>query len=639
MNCFPRLSYPALALLTAMPAASAAHFVLPPVGKALQPAHFFPLKSCRVGTPYADSLASLLPGENWQCSLTAGALPPGLNLEPDTATICGTPLDSGSYSFRILATSNDGKVREIQCALAVFSLEENEIKPGQKFSAPGPHKATGPLNFNFTFTSSFDGVSYPLGSFKNALQVLHPQWKGVETYPVYIHHRGRGFNMGDYNQGFAQHLASHGCIYVTVEDLPSFVDSKGTSAATNATYDSVREQGMESASAFQEAAQRWVVEANATPGHALYQRVDVDNIFMGGHSRGGGATHASHIRSFPYLFQNTLREPLPVKGLLYFMATDLRMYEGTVKGNQSIYPIPGPLPRTPSLFIAAEKDGDTVYPLSDQLLDRATGPATMATVYGGVHAFLSDKGSLDQYGAYITREEQMSAMFNLAVAFIKRWSTLDLSLEGMLYNNEYAGNTKVGVTAWRNMAECTVVDDFQSGNPQINALGGSNAMSGGSFSPADSIFPKITKAKQMVSLGLRHNILSLPAKTTSVYTTTIPIPHQNQSKAKCLVFRCGTVDINRQKLKGFDWMTLRVRLSSGGKSSTLTVYDCNAKSTKYLPVYQAGSRNVLDRFVNASLPLSDFPDLDPAQIERIELVFETAPGVTRQFYMDDLRFE
>jgi hypothetical protein len=621
-----------------------------------QPGPFVALKTCRVGTPYTDSVSFAAPSGTTGYGLMSGSLPAGLNLNTTNGTVSGTPTTAGSYSFTLYAQLSGSNAQPIRCALAVFSVAESEIVSGQNFGGTGPYTSVGPLDYTYTFTSSYDGIAFPQGSFPCRLQVFHPNWGGTPTppspAPVYIHHRGRGFNMASYNTNFGPHVARWGYIFITVEDFQSFSDGGYSGQSPISTYDSTAaERGMMSASAFQEAVMNWVITANSTSGHALFNRVDVDKIFMGGHSRGGGATHGSHVRSQPYMFNGTERQNINIRGVIYFMAFDLRFFSSTVAGSSVVYPVATMQPRLPSLVIAAENDGDLVYPYCDQFIDRSTGPSTFATIYGGVHAFLSDSGTYDQSYAYITRAQQMQYMFNLVIAFLKRWSNLDLSLEGLLYNNEYAGSSQVGITAYRNMMETTLVDNHQNGSSTTNTLGGTNTISGGTIDVTKSVYTPSgsppgsgptssgSSLGNMGSLNLRHGIISLPASTTTSYQLNIPSANQDQSRAKRLVFRIGSIDISAQTLKGFDYVTVRARLYNGTTSATVTLFDRNAPSTTYLPDYPGSGSNVYDRMVDASVPLSQFTGINLSAVTRIELVFETAAGVTRQVYVDDIRFE
>ena len=347
------------------------------------------------------------------------------------------------------------------------------------------------------------------------------------------------------------------------------------------------------------------------------------------------------------MFNGTQRTPINVRGLVYFMAFDLRYFSSTQSGSSVTYPVPTEQARVPSLLIAAENDRDLLYPICDELIDRASGPTTFATIYGGCHGFLTDNApnEPDYSGtgvplAYITRAQQQARIFNLVVAFMKRWADLDLSLDGLLYTNEKAGSTEVGVTAWRNMAERVLLDDHQGGNKNVNSLGGANTLSTGTWSTSGAIY---TNYGSFGSLALRHNIMSLPASTTATYTSNIPATFQDMSDARRFIFRVGAID-SGAALKGFDWVTVRVRLTDvQNDQATVTLFDTAAQNNTYLPDYPGSGSNVYDRFVEASILLSAFtagnPNLDLNQLSKVELVFETAAGATRQIYFDDLRFE
>ena len=610
---------------------------------------FVALKSVRVNNAYSDSIAFAASSTALGFGVMNGSsLPAGLSLDPVSGTVSGTPTAAASYEFILYASLPGANAQQIRCALAVFSQAESEIVASQDFSTTGPHNTTGPVSDTFTFTSSYDGVSYPQTStFNCRLQYYYPDFATAPSpAPVMVHHRGRGFNMVDYDV-MGAHIASHGIIFVSVEDYQSFYDGGGSGQTPIPAYDegvspfngdAVR--GMESASAFVEGAIEWVLAKNSQAAHPLQNRVDDEKIFATGHSRGGGQAQGSHTRSVPYTFNSVERDPISIRGIIYFMAFDLRYFGHTAAGTSVVYPIPTDMPRLPSLMIAAENDGDLFYPICDQLIDRAVGPCTFATIYGGVHNYLGDTNPAEG-SPYISRTQQQQRIFNLVVAFIKRWADLDLSLDGLLYTNEKAGSSEVGVTAWRNMAERVVVDDMQNSNKNLNTLGGSNTLSGGTWTANSSIYPNFGS---FGSLGIRHAIFSVPANTTATYTTNIPAASQDVSNTKRLIFRAGTVDVNGQSLKGFDWVTLRVRLTDAqNDTATVTLFDRAAQSSTYLPNYPGSGSNVYDRFVEASIDLSTFtaagPNLGLNELTSVQLIFETAAGVTRQMYFDDLRFE
>ncbi|MCB9933891.1 MAG: putative Ig domain-containing protein [Planctomycetes bacterium] len=614
------------------------------------PGPFIALKSVRVNDPYSDSVAFAAPNTVTGFAVNTGSsLPAGLSLNTSNGAITGTPTTAGSYEFELYAVLPGGNAQALRCALAVFSSGETEVVNGQNFTAAGPHTANGPVTETYSFTSSYDSIGYPQAStFNCRIQYYYPNFATAPSpAPVLLHHRGRGFNMMDYDL-LGAHLASYGIIFVTIEDYQSFYDGGGSGQSPNTTYDSVAERGHESASAFQEGVQQWVLAKNAQSGHPLQNRVDEKKIFMSGHSRGGGATHSSHVRSQPYMFNGTQRQNINIRGTIYFMAFDMRFFTSTVSGSSVVYPVPTPQPRLPSLIIAAENDGDLIYPICDQLIDRATGPTTFATIYGGCHNYLGDANAVE-FGAspYITRQQQMDRMFNLVIAFIKRWGNLDRSLDGLLYNNEKAGSSEVGITAWRNMAERVMLDDHQGGNKAVNSLGGANTLSSGTWSTSASIYPPTGYGDNYASLNLRHNIVTLSPSVTSTYGSNIPSASQDLSRTRRFMFRIGSVDYNAEALKGFDWVTVRVRLTDAqNDTATVTLFDRTSPANTYLPDYPGSGSNVYDRFVEANVLLSAFTaanaNLTLSQLNKVELIFETgtfSSVSSRQLYFDDLRFE
>ena len=225
------------------------------------------------------------------------------------------------------------------------------------------------------------------------------------------------------------------------------------------------------------------------------------------------------------------------------------------------------------------------------------------------------------------------------VAFIRRWANLDLSLDGLLYNNELAGSDEVGVTAWRNMAERVVVDDHQGGNKLLNSLGGTNSLSNGSWSTSSGVYPTWGS---FASLNVRHNIITLSGGSDHTYASAIPAANQDVSSARRLIFRLGQID--QGNIKGYDWVTVRVRLTdTQSDAATITLFDRKNQYAQYLPDYAGSGSNVFDRFIEANVPLDSFTgvnqNLSLNQLQKVELIFETAQGASRQVYLDDIRFE
>ncbi|MCZ6603292.1 MAG: putative Ig domain-containing protein [Planctomycetota bacterium] len=584
------------------------------------PGPFVALKSARVGQAYMDDVSFAVTGvTEWR--LLSGSLPNGLSLDTATGVIAGVPTTPISGSFRIAAVTAPTLATPIRCALAVFSQNESEWTGGQDFGTVGP-LATMLTNDSTTFTSSFDGSVYT-----TALQIHHPDLAAVTTpLPLYVHHRGRGFNFRDYDN-LLGHIASYGFICVTVEDYQSFFSPAAPSP--NSFYDISRaDAGMESGSAFHEGAIQHMLTRNTTPADPFMGKIDPSKVFVGGHSRGGGATHGSHVRGLD----------LQINGAIYFMAFDLRFFGSTIPpGVLPSYGIPDIQPRLPNLLIMAENDSDLRYPYADQIIERASGPTTSVTVYGAKHNYLGDTNPAEfgSPAAYISRIDQQRIIFNQVVAFLKRWSDLDLSLEGFLYGNEFVGSTEVGVASYRNMVEAVLIDDFQDGDPSMNSLGGMNTFTGGTRQETD-IYPLLGS---FGSLGMQNSIFIFASPTAS-YLTELP-PGTDISGRERLIFRCGQTSAS-----GYDAVTLQVRLTdAAAQSTTVTLFDRAAPSTTYLPDFQAGDPRFYDRFVEVQVPMSDFAAANPAvnldTIGSVELLFDFAfaPPVSNQIYIDDLRFE
>ncbi|MBX3459078.1 MAG: putative Ig domain-containing protein [Planctomycetes bacterium] len=607
------------------------------------------LRTGRVGMYYTDSLASVGPAGATVFAITSGSLPAGLSLNTTNGAIDGTPTTAGTTEFSAMVASATVGM-SLRCMITIFTANETEITSGQNFKATGPFAVATPIIETFTFTSSFDGITWPQASTTPCrMQIYHPNFSAASPppspAPLLVHHRGRGFNYLDYD-ALGAHVASYGFVFVSVEDYQSFVQSGGPSPYGPYDNNDIA-RCHTSASAFQEGAMRHVLTKSATQGDPLYQRIDADNIFFSGHSRGGGATHYSHHRA----------AELGIKGVIYFMAYDLRCFTEFVNGS-SVNPrysaIPTAQPRLPSLIVASECDGDLIYPLCDQLIDRATGPATFMTLYGGNHNFLGDNNANESGTVYISRAEQHSRIFNFVVAFLKRWGRNDLSLEGFLYNNEHAGSTEVGVTAWRGMTGQKLLDNHQGGNPASNTLGGANSITGANYSTAASTYPGTLPwpyTTNQPSMNLRHNIITIQSNANVTYTSTIPAAQQNMSANRRFIYRIRGLVPSAVAAKGFDWVTVRVRLTDAqNDQATITLFDRTAQNNTYLPDYLgtgSHANNYYSRFVEGNILLSAFTTANPAlnlnQLTQVQFIFEsgttTASAPYPEIVIDDTRFE
>lgn len=615
------------------------------------------LRTGRVGMYYTDSLASVGPAGATVFAITSGSLPAGLSLNTTNGAIDGTPTTAGTTEFSAMVASATVGM-SLRCMITIFTANETEITSGLSFKTAGPFAVATPIIDTWSFTSGFDGITWPqTGTAACRLQIYHPNFNAASPppspAPMLVHHRGRGFNYDDYD-ALGAHVASYGFIFVSVEDYQSFAIANYNSPgyAPYASYDWISGSDIArchaSASFFQQAAMDRLLVHNSTTGHVLENRIDTQNIFMSGHSRGGGATHYSHHR----------HPELRIKGVIYFMAYDLRCFTEFVNGS-SVNPrysaIPTAQPRLPSLIIASECDGDLIYPLCDQLIDRATGPATFMTLYGGNHNFLGDTNANESGTQYISNHlHQKERIFNFVIAFLKRWGRNDVSLEGFLYNNEHAGSTEVGVTAWRGMTGQKLLDNHQGGNPASNTLGGANSITGATYSTAASTYPGTLPwpyTTNQPSMNLRHNIITIQSNANVTYTSTIPAAQQNMSANRRFIFRIRGQVPSAVAAKGFDWVTVRVRLTDAqNDQATITLFDRTAQNNTYLPDYLGtGSytQNQYSRFVEGNILLSAFTTANPAlnlnQLTQVQFIFEsgttTASAPYPEIVIDDTRFE
>ncbi len=577
------------------------------------PGPFVAMKSGRVGNTYSDSVAFAVPGATFWM-LATGAIPAGIVLDSATGGFSGAPTIAGTSTFTLYARAG-AFATPVRCALSVFSAAETEWVAGQSFIPNGPATVTTTSD-SFTFTNSFNATSYTTN-----LRIYHPTLASI-TSPaaLLVFHRGRGFNYLDYDNILTR-ISRYGFICASVEDYQAFFSPAAPAPSTY--YDSTRpDAGMLLASGAQEAALNRMVARSQTIGDAFENKIDADRLFVGGHSRGGGATHGSHTRALS----------LKIRGVIDCMFFDLRYFTETEPpATAPDYDIPTLFPRLPALSLVAENDNDLTYPIADQLIDRVQGPSTAVTIYGACHNYTGDINAAESGSApYITRIVQQDIMVNFMVAFLRRWADLDLSVEGFLYGGEWMGSTAVGVNYHRGLSAPVLVDDFQNAGAATNLLGGANSFTGGSRVET-SVYP--SSFDNFGSLGMKHNILTFSA-TSSTYKTVLP--NTNVSPTRRLLWRCGQTTAT-----GYDWLTLNVRITDGsGATSTVTIFDAAAPSSAYLPDY-TGAPRVYDRFVEVQVPLSAFGGVNLSSVASVEFLFtfSSTPTASQQFYMDQLRFE
>lgn len=569
------------------------------------PGPFWPLRVGHVGQPFADALPR---GASY--ALTAGRLPPGLRLAG--TRIEGTPAQAGVFEAVLEAHEAGGRTYPVRVHVTVRDQDESDLAaPARSFERTGPY-ATQAGELRVDVRSTFDGRTV-----RTKVRLTLPVGLGRPA-PLLLFHRGRGFDHDSY-QAFHALIASHGVAVASVEDRLSFAGY--SFYASDYEYDFDRaELGMESASGVVEAVADHLLARSSDPSDALGGAFDPDALFFAGHSRGGGAVHASHTRSFE----------LRLRGVIYLMAFDLRYFAETAPpGVAPAYPIFDQQPRTPSLIIAAENDGDLTYPIADQLIDRATGPTTQVTLYGGVHNLISDAHPAEG-DARITRAQQTARVADWIVCFVKRWAEGDASLDGRLYGPAHQGSTAYGVASWCPSARTLLLEDAQDADAARNVVGAN--LVAGLRRREQSIYPAVA---YLPRLGLRHTLLT-PSDDQSVWRLASDRPLDTRGHRR-LTFRAL-----QTSTYGWSGLGLWARLvDAQGNAAYAQVHEPQVGGGA-LPAWDRRSPH--DRFVEVHVPLAAFaaPEgaLDRSRVAAVDLILvRRTPSRVRSVAIDAVRFE
>lgn len=589
-------------------AAASAVLVLAPRARTVpvvDPGPFWPLRVAHVGQAFSDALPR---GATY--TLDSGRLPQGLRLVG--GRVEGTPTETGVFEPVLEAREASGAAYPVRLHLTVRDQDERDLAaPARSFERAGPY-ATQTADLRLDVRSTFDARTV-----RTRVRLTLPVGLGRPA-PLLLFHRGRGFDHDSYG-AFHALIASHGVAVASVEDRLSFAGASFDGGDDEYDYDRP-ELGMESASGVVEAVADHLLARSSDASDALGGAFDEDALFLAGHSRGGGATHASHQRSFE----------LRLRGLIYLMAFDLRYFAETAPpGLAPAYPIFDAQPRTPSLIIAAENDGDLTFPIADQLIDRATGPTTQVTLYGGVHNLISDDHPAEG-DARITRAQETARVADWIVCFVKRWTEGDTSLDGRLYGPAHQGSTAYGVASWCPSARTLLLEDAQDTSADRNLVG--RNLVGGLRRREQSIYPEMAYFSR---LGLRHTLLT-PSADQSVWRLASDRPLDTRGHRR-LTFRAL-----QTSTYGWSGLGLWVRLiDAAGTQAWARVHEPSSGGA--LPTWDRSSPH--DRFVEVNVDLADFAasgdtPFDRSQVAAVDLVLvrRTASRV-RSVAVDAVRFE
>lgn len=443
----------------------------------------FTLETGREGLPFIGFLpTSFQQGVSWNLGPQVGTirqeipfeefgllldedLPGDLVLDSATGTISGTSASSGIHQFDLWGRISGGAVSLIHCTLPWLSNDESERIAGQEFSDTGPYPVSN-LNSMFNYVHSLPWpLQYPLYACnpQQPTSTEHLEPKAVRIYmpvgldgpaPLLFFHHGTGFGWNDYSN-LLSHLASHGVICVSFNDpFPYFGFS-----------DIYCWGGHDEAARVMLTVRDLIGELETNPAHPISGMIDWTRVFYAGHSR-GGATAMAACEMDP-----------DVRGVIMLQGTDARRDSWVGYTDRWLK-----LPDVPVLSVTAEQDTDVIYPYSERILERFSGPSTMVTIYGGCHGFTSDTIDIGcstcqwqetapevDNCSYITRELQQKQTRHWVLAFLRRYAFDDLSTDGLLYGDENQRSPYFAVTSRSNLSAPIIVSDFE--NFPISNLG------------------------------------------------------------------------------------------------------------------------------------------------------------------------
>ncbi len=258
------------------------------------------------------------------------------------------------------------------------------------------------------------------------------------------------------------HLASWGYIAVSVDSTEDNC-SPGT------------RQNIENRSLKQRAAIAALEAYNDDPESPFYQKIDLSQIVLAGHSRGGGASIVS-----------LLNTEYNIVGILDYQGVD-----------STAFGYGAPDVTVPVLSFSASKDVDLNYPYVEPQEAQLKEEYTWVTIVGGIHAWTADTVPIepDDYPA-ISQKEQHDIQEYFTTAFLlhnigtisRESDTIrPVSMEQILFSPVgaqvvYEALSEAGVwVRWNTFSEGDVLlDDFngdRSAEPDwtVNLLGGENS--------------------------------------------------------------------------------------------------------------------------------------------------------------------
>ncbi|MEM7164244.1 MAG: putative Ig domain-containing protein [Planctomycetota bacterium] len=585
---------------------------------------------------------------------TGSSLPPGLSLDSSTGIVTGIPLLEGFYDFEVWATTAGNHLALYSVHLAIFTPTEMEIDPNPTLSPPpGSVNITDSSSFAYTHDLPWP-IPYPL--WDPALGVPNGTCPGVNAPPVasqtvtkqlriydpvafvgplplVIFHHGSGYAYDDYDN-ILRSLAAQGALCVAVNDTYSFQEYPAFYCWG----------GHDEAARVMIAAKNYIISAVECPSEPLFGRVDPENIFYAGHSRGGAA--AIVAAEFDH---NT-------RGVIALQPTDAR--SDAFIGNTNRWVA---LPRVPILNISVEQDIDVGFPASERIFERFRGASTMVTIFGGCHGLTTNSSTsgcdncvwamvpiLVDNCPYIDRTVQQQIINNHTGAFIRRHAYGEVALEGFLYGANNQFSPQLSHAHKRDFGGAIVVDDFS--NFPTNSLGFATNSTPSLAYSIGACYEFRSGTPAVPPVAIDNLLVDIPAIGTTLHTSpigTVATP-LNLTTHRYLSFRIKNPDTPGQIDNfGFSWLDeFRASLTDGaGNTANVNILAWLPNIAFHPQPTPPGAVNLkYQRFMTVSVPLSAFTTsnaaLDLADTVVLELRFSTVPNPTDSILaIDEIHFE
>ncbi len=521
--------------------------------------------------------------------------------------------------------------------LGVGSLAQNNCQLlSAETQLPADTGCMGPYEVSQVEYNSNE--NFPDGLLINGIEMPVDVWASV-SFPsgfpngpapliLILHGNSQGTCLGalgncNHHEGFqylTDHLASHGFIAVSVN----------ANRINSGDFDRVLDRGyllLEHLKLWR----NWNANTNGEFDDLFAGKVDINQIGLAGHSRGGEAVIAA------YNLNKELSSPSSIQAVLSIAPTD----------KQGLY-----IENVPYYSIVPACDGDVLDYRGVRFFDRALRlteanptPKQVAFVIGANHNYFNTLWGRDGGGCFgitpLEREDQEQLAKRLVNAFFRKFLMEESSLH-YVFTGDNLGPATPGVPSWISYEDPIHLDiDRFDSSQAANELGRENSFSG--FRNADQcgvdndIDCSVSLVNETSALRLRW------LGRDAVFETQIPQKLQDVSKYTHLSFRVTQnsedVQVDGLKPEG-EPVHFEVRLMDAqGHQATLSTEAFGGASFPIgSNVRDQVSGEFLRRTVLATIrmPLSQFAGLDISSVTQVEFLF--AGDTKGSIYLSHLQF-